>query len=481
VARGDGELAGALAAVSAVVGRLPDAAEAPDAVLVARMGELVRLQAVVQAALVEQVAAFDARAGSRYDGQTSTRAWLGARLRLGGQAGLLLVVARQLGGLAQLGKALAAGEIGLEHAAVVAQLVAQVGAEAVAGYEAILLDLARQVPPGKLRLACGHLRQLLDSHADDEAAARAWRRRHLSAARTVDGAVHVQGMLDAVSGEVVLAALGAAMPAPDEGEQRSAAQRRADALVDVCAGWLAAGTAPTSGGIRPQVQVTVSLAALQTQPQPPEPRPPGPRSPGPLSARPSSPGPRSPGPRSPRPLSARPSSPGPRSPEPRSPGPLSPGPRGDLLGDVPILADGQPITPGQARRIACDAAVIPIVLGGDSEPLDIARATRVVPAGLRRALQARDGGCRFPGCDRPAPWCDAHHLIHWADGGPTSLDNLILTCRHHHTLLHHGWQPHGHPADTIRLRRPDGTTLDITSTPPQPPTHPRAMSVTGAA
>jgi hypothetical protein len=148
---------------------------------------------------------------------------------------------------------------------------------------------------------------------------------------------------------------------------------------------------------------------------------------------------------------------------------------------VPILADGQPITPGQARRIACDAAVIPIVLGGDSEPLDIARATRVVPAGLRRALQARDGGCRFPGCDRPAPWCDAHHLIHWADGGPTSLDNLILTCRHHHTLLHHGWQPHGHPADTIRLRRPDGTTLDITSTPPQPPTHPRAMSVTGAA
>jgi hypothetical protein len=428
---GDGRLE---ALITAVRGLPADAAEVPDAVLVARMGELVRLQAVVQAALVEQVAAFDARAGARYDGQTSTQAWLRARLRLGGQAAQLLQVARQLGRLPQLAKAFAAGEITLEHAAAVAQLVAQVGVQAVADYESILLDLARQVPPGKLRIACGHLRQLLPAQAGDDETARQWRSRHLTAARTVDGAVHLQGLLDAANGEVVLAALGAAMPAPDEGEQRSAAQRRADALVDVCAGWLAAGQAPTSGGIRPQVQVTVSLAALQTEP--PQPAQP-----------------------------ARSLSGGSPALSPRG------GSLGELLGDVPVLASGQPVSAEQARRLACDAGVVPVVLGGDSEPLDIGQASRVVPVGMRRALQARDGGCRFPGCDRPAPWCDAHHLIHWADGGPTSLDNLILTCRHHHTLLHQGWQPHGHPAGTIRLRRPDRTTLDITSTPrSRPPT-----------
>jgi hypothetical protein len=436
---------GELEAVMAAVGRLPgDAAEAPDAVLVSRMQDLVRLRAMVEAALCEQLAVFDARAGARYDGQTSTRAWLRARLRLGGQAGLLLQVARQLDSLPQIAKAFAAGEVTLEHVAVVSQLVGQVGVEAVAGYEAILLDLARQVAPGKLRVACDHLRQLLDAGAGELEALRQWQRRHVSAARTVDGMVHLQGLLDPASGDVVLAALQAAMPVPDEPDDRSPAQRRADALVDVCAGWLSAGKAPTNGGVRPQVQVTVSLAALQTRPQQA-----APRSGGPASA---------------RPLSA-----GPLSPEPLSPWP--PGPRGELLGDVPTLADGQPITPGQARRIACDATIVPVVLGSHSEPLDIGRATRVVPAGMRRALQVRDGGCRFAGCDRPGFWCDAHHLQSWAHGGPTTLKNLILLCRYHHTLLHQGWQAHGHPNGTIRFQRPDGTTLELTSAPrTRPPT-----------
>jgi Domain of unknown function (DUF222)/HNH endonuclease len=95
----------------------------------------------------------------------------------------------------------------------------------------------------------------------------------------------------------------------------------------------------------------------------------------------------------------------------------------------------QPIPAETARRIACDCALTPVVDG------EAQGTGRVVPGSLRRALVARDRGCRFPGCDMPAAWTDAHHIRHWADGGPTKLWNLILMCRRHHRLLHEGgWQ-----------------------------------------
>src|SRR6266581_6818439 len=89
-----------------------------------------------------------------------------------------------------------------------------------------------------------------------------------------------------------------------------------------------------------------------------------------------------------------------------------------------------------SRRLACDAQVIPMVLGSRSEVLDVGRTTRTIPTAIRRALVQRDTGCAFPGCDRRAGWTDAHHVQSWADGGPTSLDNLVLLCRMHHTLTH---------------------------------------------
>ncbi len=98
--------------------------------------------------------------------------------------------------------------------------------------------------------------------------------------------------------------------------------------------------------------------------------------------------------------------------------------------------DGFPVSPARLRRIACDSSVLPAVLGGAGQPLDIGRETRVVPTGMRRALVLRDSGCAFPGCDRPAGWSDAHHIRHWADGGPTALGNLVLLCGHHHRTVH---------------------------------------------
>src|SRR3954469_1634289 len=97
---------------------------------------------------------------------------------------------------------------------------------------------------------------------------------------------------------------------------------------------------------------------------------------------------------------------------------------------------GDLLAPETVRRIACDAAIIPAVLGGKSELLDLGRTVRLVTPKLFLALCLRDKGCTFPGCTRPPTWCDAHHCIHWCDGGPTDLTNMALLCARHHTTLH---------------------------------------------
>jgi hypothetical protein len=123
-----------------------------------------------------------------------------------------------------------------------------------------------------------------------------------------------------------------------------------------------------------------------------------------------------------------------------------------------------PIHSEIGRRLACDATVCRIVVGPQSEPLDVGKLTPVVPAPMRRALKLRDGRCRFPGCDRPPPWCDAHHVVHWAAGGRTALDNLVLLCHRHHRLVHSEFRLEmvaGRPL----FRRGDGTVLEERAPP----------------
>ncbi len=95
-----------------------------------------------------------------------------------------------------------------------------------------------------------------------------------------------------------------------------------------------------------------------------------------------------------------------------------------------------PITASTIRKLACDADIIPVVLGGDGQVLDIGRASRVFPPHIRKALTARDQGCAFPQCTIPAPWCEAHHIDYWSRGGNTGTDNGTLLCSHHHHLIH---------------------------------------------
>ena len=97
---------------------------------------------------------------------------------------------------------------------------------------------------------------------------------------------------------------------------------------------------------------------------------------------------------------------------------------------------GQDLSPATIRKLACDASIIPIVLGSEGQPLDVGRTKRLVTPALLAALWVRDKTCTFPGCGRPPNWCDSHHVRHWIDGGETSLTNMALLCAHHHTYVH---------------------------------------------
>jgi hypothetical protein len=109
----------------------------------------------------------------------------------------------------------------------------------------------------------------------------------------------------------------------------------------------------------------------------------------------------------------------------------------DAIGAA-TLEDGTPISPSAARLIACDARIVPAVLGSRGEPLDVGRGRRLFTGHLRRALVLRDRGCAFPGCDRPPRWCEAHHIVPWAVGGATAVSNGVLLCGHHHRLVEQG-------------------------------------------
>jgi hypothetical protein len=100
------------------------------------------------------------------------------------------------------------------------------------------------------------------------------------------------------------------------------------------------------------------------------------------------------------------------------------------------LAEGVLLGCDTVRRLACDAAIVPVVLGKQGEILDQGREQRLFSKGQVRALWLRDGHCTFPGCDAPAAWSDAHHLVHWIDGGPTDVTNAGLLCSRHHTIVH---------------------------------------------
>ncbi len=219
-----------------------------------------------------------------------------------------------------------------------------------------------------------------------------------------------------------------------------------DALVNACQAALRSAHLPSVGGLPPQLLVTVGLGDLQAATRhlstdvPPRrhaagpPRPPWPPEQLRAATEPEcEPGP-GPGPR-PRPrLKSEP------EPEPKPESePVTEGAAPPLgrtgWGRLPYAG---PVPVSLLRRLACDADVIPVVMDGESEVLDVGRARRLVPPAMRRALIARDGGCLFPGCTIPATWTEGHHVVPWSHGGATSIDNTALLCSAHHHAVHSG-------------------------------------------
>jgi hypothetical protein len=194
----------------------------------------------------------------------------------------------------------------------------------------------------------------------------------------LDGRVHLRGDLDAVGGEYLHSALDALMNGDrPAGNTRCHAERQADALVALARRALDGGTLPNVRGERPHVRVTIDWMALCAE-------------------------------------------------------------RGATGVSGGQLAWAGPITPETARRLACDAGVSRVLTGPNGLPLDAGREQRTASAAIRRSVEIRDGHCVFAGCDVLPEWCDVHHVIHWAHGGPTSCENGALLCERHHTSCHEG-------------------------------------------
>ena len=346
----------------------------------------------LEAEFLRRLHRFDGAHGAQADGGGSTVSWL---RRCGGMtakaAAYRVHLARTLGELPATLDSARAGRASFSNVTMIAHLAEDVGVEQVAPLEGILVGAAETLAPGAMRTLTQVTRLRLDPDgvlADDN---RAHERRWFECEQTCGGVFVLRGELDAEGGALVKTAIDALSHGMTRGETRSGSQRRADALVDLAATQLRCGDHRDVHGQRPHLTVTVSTETL----------------------------------------------------------------RGDSDAEPAALRGVGPIHPETARRIACDAvrtvvSVAPpaadlasAAIGTSVTPLSVGRATRTIPAPLRTALNLRDQGCRFPGCDRPLAWTDGHHIIHWSDGGPTELDNLVSLCRTHHRAVHEqGWRIH---------------------------------------
>jgi hypothetical protein len=470
-----------LAALEAAMGGLAaqDLNGLPDAVRAERVLRLRRLLDGLEGHWLKELAGVDARgAAGAEDGQeaASTAGWLRNRLRLGaGAARGWVRTARALyrGPLRLTGQALAAGELSPAHAQVLAAGTHDLPATTVAEAESVLLEAASRLDPPQLRRLVTHLGWMVDPDGADARVERQQLQRRLWVSPTLEGMVAVDGLLDPEAGQSLLAALEPlARPASAE-DDRSGSQRNADALAELCRRQLEGGRLPQSGGVRPQLLVTVDLDSLlgrsgvggevgRVGPLAPE-----------ACRRLACDGAVT------RVLVTRQPHPHHDHPDPAGHGDQHDhpdpdhhhhrarhdhghhdDPGGDGGGDGGLAAQLSPAG-GLAARLRAAATLLPPTLGGaPSQPLDVGRATRVVSAAQRAALVVRDGGCVVAGCGRPPGWCEAHHLRHWLHGGPTDLANLALVCRAHHRAVHEGgWR---------LQRQPDGR---FTATPPH--RHPR--------
>jgi hypothetical protein len=420
-----------------------DPAALDAACLMDQIGDLARFISQAQGQLSRLTATLDATGGAAEAGHKSASAFLRTRCGLApGRAAGVVATARGLRDLEATEKALDAGTISFDQAQVIVRVAGDLG-EASAQAEQVLLDHAPGLDTARFRQFADEVAYRADPGAADERELRRWEKRHLSFGLTLDSTGVLSGTCgDAVSYEIVRTAAEAFSPPGGQGDPRTAAQRRMDGLVAACKAALDGGSAPERHGAAPHISVLVKDETLAQAAQiagagvPPwlaaagaaaaQAQPAGSASASGLLA----------------------------------PGSLAPG----LLTGVPPgqTGHGTMLTARQVLALCCGARV-GAIRWADGLPLSVGRTARTEPPGLRRALEARDRGCRWPFCDALAAWATAHHITPWSQGGATSLDDLALFCHlHHHYFIHLlGWTITGNPNGTLHFTHPGGwLTLD---------------------
>jgi len=400
-----------------------------DAEQLAQLKEALRLDARLQAWQQQLAARIEATEAAWREYRTSTTTWLTDAAQLTPREARRLIKAGK--GLAQfevVGAAAAAGKVLPSQAEAITSVLADLPPEfdqaTVAQGQELMVGFAASHDAAALRRLTTHLVEVLaPDTADALAAARLERqeraaraRRYLEFVGDGHGNVHIRGSLPVADAEPFIRIIDAFAAADKRAsleardplvELVTPTMRRADALITMVNRHCHEALAPANGGDRPRIVITLSYDKL-----------------------------------------AKAATDG---------APLA----GHLVGS------NEPMPASVLRRLLCDADVLPVVLGGQSEVLDVGRTQRLVTGPIRAALELRDGGCVFPGCDKPPQDCHAHHIVPWWAGGLTSLDNLVLVCAHHHGIVEPGHDPTAdrwqiqlqpdRPAQIIPPRRADPT------------------------
>jgi hypothetical protein len=358
-----------------------------DAVLVDGLERLGRIESMVRAAQTSWLRVAMSRDATVAETGRSARSFLvedcGYRPS---EAGRRCRLAGELAGASRLESAFAAGDVTADHAITVLDALRVVDAGSKDTIEQILVDLAEQSTPNQVAVAVDEVLVRYGAAEDADAAyARRHAERGVQLATTMGGSGSLSGTLTPEATETLRLALQAAAGVTGggdagggtDGDDRTPAARRHDALAEIASFYLThAENVDPVAGERPRVVVTMTYESLLRQL--------------------------------------------------------------DAANDSSALLDsGVTIGPETARRLACDAEIIPAVLGSRSEPLDLGRASRSFSTSIRRAAALRQqNGCAYPGCQRPIREC--HHIKWWSKGGPTSLGNAAWLCAFHHWLVHEG-------------------------------------------
>lgn len=338
---------------------------------------LSHLRDLISLLMAEHSAALDRSEACLDWGSTSTVDWIRHKGKLSwGSATDCVNVGRELPNLPKSVEALATGTIGFGHLSIIARNAAVFrGSESAEPFdESHLLRVAEKSSVGRLWYHFIHLRHRFDPQAVADDQRDAAESRYLQLTEGDDGWLFIKGGFDSIAKSTILTAIEALARPSGEGDNRCRERRQADALLELSDHALDTGAVPQHASVRPHLQVTTTLETLQG---------------------------------------------------------LVGAPAGEMALSLPISAK-------TVQRIACDSSVTRVLLGANSAVIDAGRAKRVVAGNIRRLLDARDQHCRWPGCERPASWSSAHHVIHWAQGGNTDLANMILLCHHHHWEVHEG-------------------------------------------